>query len=312
MWDKKTRYVKNIINLQKRPAEDIFSSDPSAWIVAMGYSFGVSVTGEALRHVFQSFNGLVSIEMFLGGMPCAYIQFDSPVNAGIALNELDCKYSARLDRVLFLKFANILPEFPRRPLRLEFDSVIPGLLYVPEFINLELEDEMLSLLPGTPDEFLDWMTLNKRKVRHYGYPFDYSRNKATTAVVDKDFPQYCAGFINEYTKRYPKNPKLDQLTINYYEPGHGISPHIDDMQSFIGPIVVLNLGGGIVMDFRKGESDTTCVLEPRSLLIIQGEARTDWEHGIRARTIDVIDGLIVPRTFRWSFTFRTIKNLTAV
>jgi hypothetical protein len=46
----------------------------------------------------------------------------------------------------------------------------------------------------------------------------------------------------------------------------------------------------------------------RSLWVIAGEARWEWQHGIAARLSDVIDGERRQRERRVSITFRTAKN----
>lgn len=47
---------------------------------------------------------------------------------------------------------------------------------------------------------------------------------------------------------------LDQLTVNEYTPGVGLSAHIDTHSAFSGAIVSLSLGGGCVMEFRRPRS----------------------------------------------------------
>ena len=63
------------------------------------------------------------------------------------------------------------------------------------------------------------------------------------------------------------------------------------------------------MELRNTHTDDriSLRLEPRSLLILSGEARYDWTHAIPARKSDVIKGVRQPRTRRVSLTFRTMK-----
>merc|ERR1712176_947260 len=50
-------------------------------------------------------------------------------------------------------------------------------------------------------------------------------------------------------------------------------------------------------------------LPANSLLLLRGEARYAWQHGIVARTTDCIsEGEIVPRGRRVSLTFRTARS----
>jgi alkylated DNA repair protein alkB homolog 8 len=47
-------------------------------------------------------------------------------------------------------------------------------------------------------------------------------------------------------------------------------------------------------------------LPPRSLLLMQGAARYHWSHGIVPRTVDKVQGLLLPRSRRVSLTFRQV------
>lgn len=62
------------------------------------------------------------------------------------------------------------------------------------------------------------------------------------------------------TQELPDVVPLDQLTINEYTPGVGLSAHIDTHSAFTGAILSLSLAGGCVMEFRKplDVSTNTC------------------------------------------------------
>ncbi|KAJ2568300.1 hypothetical protein GGH95_004365 [Coemansia sp. RSA 1836] len=68
------------------------------------------------------------------------------------------------------------------------------------------------------------------------------------------------------------------------------------------------MGTPVQMDFRKpGELKAAMKsldLEPRSLLLLTGEARYAWEHAIRIRRADLVGGAIRERQERWSITIR--------
>lgn len=95
----------------------------------------------------------------------------------------------------------------------------------------------------------------------------------------------------------------------------GIPPHCDTHSAFLEPIVALSLGSDIVMEWnRQGnvekESVHVSVLVPRrSILIMTGESRYGWTHGITPRKIDVVHNesghlTTMKRHTRISFTFR--------
>jgi alkylated DNA repair protein alkB family protein 8 len=50
---------------------------------------------------------------------------------------------------------------------------------------------------------------------------------------------------------------LDQLTVNEYTPGVGLSAHIDTHSAFSGAILSLSLAGGCVMEFRRPVTPNT-------------------------------------------------------
>jgi len=118
-----------------------------------------------------------------------------------------------------------------------------------------------------------------------------------------------------------KEVSFQQLTVNQYLPGQGIAPHIDT-ESCIGPIIpVINLGSGITMVLEKrrnnndsdnSDSSTTnrtkkhLWLPRRSLLILSGDSRFLYSHGIAPRVNDKVNGILIPRQIRLSLTFRQV------
>lgn len=103
---------------------------------------------------------------------------------------------------------------------------------------------------------------------------------------------------------------LDQLTVNEYTPGVGLSPHVDTHSPFGDAILSLSVAGSAVMAFRKEGQRRAIFLPPRSLLLLTGESRFGWEHSIPHRKSDPLeDGSIVPRSNRRiSFTFRRVRT----
>jgi alkylated DNA repair dioxygenase AlkB len=98
----------------------------------------------------------------------------------------------------------------------------------------------------------------------------------------------------------------DQTIVNEYQPGQGISPHVD-FESFADTIVSLSLGSACIMELTTvGTGATPLLLEPRSVLILAGEARRVWQHSIPARKRDVWMGATFLRTRRVSLTFRKV------
>lgn len=84
-------------------------------------------------------------------------------------------------------------------------------------------------------------------------------------------------------------------------------PHVDHA-AFDDTIVSISLGSGCVIELARPLAPPTesVFLEPRSALVLSGDARHHWTHGIAARGSDLWDGVERPRGRRLSLTFRTM------
>lgn len=100
----------------------------------------------------------------------------------------------------------------------------------------------------------------------------------------------------------------DQVIINEYEPGQGITRHVDCEPCFGATVVSLSLGSTCVMEFsRKNTREViSYLLVPRSAMVLQGEARYEWMHAIPGRKSDLWHGEKLKRTRRVSLTFRQV------
>ncbi len=68
--------------------------------------------------------------------------------------------------------------------------------------------------------------------------------------------------------------------VNEYEANQGIKPHTD-APAFGPNVASISLLSPVVMDFRNKTTfqKAQLALEPRSILVMTGESRTDWTHG---------------------------------
>jgi len=92
----------------------------------------------------------------------------------------------------------------------------------------------------------------------------------------------------------------------------GIPSHIDTHSVFEDTILSLSLGSACVMNFKKEDQKIDVFLPARSLLIMTGEARYAWTHGICPRHSDIIKtkngNTTQERGTRISFTFRKVRR----
>jgi len=174
--------------------------------------------------------------------------------------------------------------------------MIPGLRYVPEYLGAAEHDQLLGILTG-----LGWQDAGGRRIQFYGHWYDRAKGGVYHVGSLPDWAHALASRLRDDGLM----PYLaDQLIVTEYQPGQGIRPHVD-APVFDDVIVGVGLGSTCVMEFaRAAHSAFTLLVEPRSALVLSGDARRDWQHAIPARADDEWQGLTRPRARRVSLTFR--------
>ena len=100
----------------------------------------------------------------------------------------------------------------------------------------------------------------------------------------------------------------EQVIVNEYEPGQGIAMHTD--HPGFGPTVcTISLGDDWEMDFSEDWSEKRpALLSRRSCVLLTGESRSAWQHGIAPRKSELTAIGRRTRRRRLSLTFRTVLN----
>ncbi len=210
----------------------------------------------------------------------------------------------------------------------------PGLQILP-FLSEAEEAALLALVDSA-----EWDTVQVfRRTQHYGAAaIDFKTRKLGPSAPVAPIPSICQALLTRTREQqealgvsWSSGPlakeefpcaERDQMTVNEYEPGSGIANHIDVHSFFEDGFLILSLGSAYVMDFRKqkrrkngdgveeGEEDARCsLLLPRgSLLVLQGEARYGWSHGLASRKTDKVNGKLVARGRRVSLSFRRVRK----
>lgn len=181
--------------------------------------------------------------------------------------------------------------------------IISGLTYTPDFINAATESALVKTIDAQP-----WITELKRRVQHYGWRYDYKARSVTNDLRIGVLPDWLQTYAVRLQQAGLFTEMPDQAIINEYQPGQGISAHIDCVPCFADNIASLSLGSPCAMDFthsKTGEK-SSLLLEPRSLLVLTGDARYVWQHAIAGRKTDRYNGQIIQRTRRISLTFRKV------
>ena len=189
---------------------------------------------------------------------------------------------------------------------------IPGLIYIPEFLSQKEHNSIMEILYG-PQNHL-WVheegrfgSQLSRRNQQFGWRYNYSIQD-----IDKsDFP------LPDWTKPYYERIMTlgllqrapEQMIVNEYLPGQGITPHVDKTHCFGDVITGLNLESPIIIEFSplsNRKSSIEVYVAPRSAYLMTGEARFSYLHSIRCRTTDTVHGRVYSRKKRVSITLRHV------
>ena len=197
------------------------------------------------------------------------------------------------------------PDFAKKPPQ-SITVGIPGLCYHQSFLSAERQKLIMECINSAP-----WMTDLKRRVQHYGWRYDYSARFVSENMKAAPIPAPMRDLAEMLHERGWFDRPPDQIIANEYEPGQGIAPHVD--RNCFGPAVAtLSLGDGWPMEFtpvRRRAEPVEMMLDVGSILVLTGEARSTWMHGIAKRKADGRGPSKRSRRRRVSVTFRTMVAL---
>jgi alkylated DNA repair dioxygenase AlkB len=186
-------------------------------------------------------------------------------------------------------------------IRGDFDCV-EGLSFCPEFITSGEERVLL----WQADREGHWSTHWSRRTKSFGSKYVRGTGAEEEWREAEPLPIW-SDFIRCRLADRKITPRLvNQIGVNEYCPGQGIAQHVD---YFGGTVVSLTLGSGCIMDFTHPVDHDKTVsiwLPRRSIVVLTGEARTTWRHGIKGRLKDIVNGRVVKRDRRVSLTFRDV------
>lgn len=181
--------------------------------------------------------------------------------------------------------------------------MLNGMKILPHWISENEAAQILSKLNG----WKSCITKKSRATIQYGAEYDFEQRCLKPGLV-------IPAWLNKICLRLHDEKlfftKPDQVIANdYTQHMSGIAAHIDHPDCF-GPIIAsLSLLNPTVMQFRLGSKCSpalSVILEPCSLLVLEGEARKIWLHEI-SESDDSSFGLVVPKLPRISITFRNLE-----
>jgi alkylated DNA repair dioxygenase AlkB len=194
----------------------------------------------------------------------------------------------------------------------KLQELCPGLFLYYDFLTEREENDLIEQL----DTNGYWDDRLSRKVQHFGYEFDYASRKVLADHPLIPFPTLAQKVLDKISQEIdPTASTLNQLTINEYLPGQGISAHIDTHSCFGDMMLSVSLGGDIVFRFipasaklgRSLDERISIWLPRRCVLIMKAQSRFAFKHAIPLRKTDTVDGMVVKRERRISLTFRSVR-----
>ena len=177
-------------------------------------------------------------------------------------------------------------------------SMPEGFRYQPDFIDPQTEADLvqhLRMLELKPFEFHGH--LGNRRVVSFGLRYNYDQREVQNApqipTFLDDLRAKAAAFANRSAH------EMKQVGINEYRPGAGIGWHRD--KSEFGDVIGVSLLMSAKMRLRKQDGQKwerrSLVLQPRSIYLLSGASRREWEH-----SIPPVEKL------RYSIMFRTLAG----
>jgi alkylated DNA repair dioxygenase AlkB len=186
---------------------------------------------------------------------------------------------------------DLFGEVAQRPV-----PALPGLRSWDEVISLEEEAALIAQIDAsdlTPFRFQGW--LGKRLTSSFGWTYNFDRGRMETGLP---MPDWLAPLSKVAAKATDiPSDRFMQALVTRYDPGAGIGWHRD--RPVFGQVVGFSLGNPAILRFRRrtarGFDRHAHHVAPRSLYLLEGEARHDWEHSIAPMECP-----------RWSITLRTL------
>jgi alkylated DNA repair dioxygenase AlkB len=172
-----------------------------------------------------------------------------------------------------------------------------GLVYYPDAITAAEERDLVAAMAGLPfKEFEFQGFLGKRRVVSFGWRYDFNGGGLTKVEPIPAFLFPARAAAARIAGLQPGS--LQHALLTEYQPGATIGWHKDrpNFEDVIGLSLLAPCPFRLRRKRGKGWERYTFTAEPRSVYLLRGPARTEWEHSIPSL-----------EALRYSITFRSLK-----
>jgi alkylated DNA repair dioxygenase AlkB len=172
----------------------------------------------------------------------------------------------------------------------------PGFRYAPDFVSESEQDGLvayLATLPLTPFEFRGFQ--GNRRVTAFGFHYDYGKRALEPA---SPLPAELLDLRNRAARWAGEDPStFCQILVNEYRPGAPIGWHMDKPQfdQVLGVSLLVPANLRLRRSRANGWERRSVRVAPRSIYLLSGEVRRQWQHSIAPLT-----------QLRYSITLRSL------
>lgn len=165
---------------------------------------------------------------------------------------------------------------------------IPGLILIKKYITKKEEIELLEEIDSK-----EWDTTLKRRTQQYGYRYNYESKQALEKAPK---------IFRSLKKVWPFT--VDQVIINEYNRGQGISAHIDKIDQLGDYVAGISLGSDATFEFVRVEDKhkEEIKIPRRSIFIMTYDSRYSWTHSLPAKKSSL------KKKRRVSITYRHLRE----
>ena len=172
-----------------------------------------------------------------------------------------------------------------------------GLRYQAGFVTPDEERDLVAHVAALPLQRFQFGAFEgNRRVAWFGYRYDYTEQRLRESDPIPDWLLDVTTRVEAFAELPASSVR--QILCTEYDVGVGIGWHRD--KPHFDKVLGLSLASACNFRFRRRDGEKwqrySLAAEPRSLYLMQGEARQQWEH-----SIPPVEGR------RYSITFRTMR-----